>query len=253
MRAVVALFVDEDGAWVQGHPEPDPAAQHVLMMLAYHANPETGIAWPSNRTLAAETGHHYRTVQNVTRRLESEGYITRVKAGGGRGRTTRWSLNLEALKGGTTPPFTEGERVASGAERVASGSVKGGVTPPEVKRRDKKRRPSAARPGDAASAAAPKKSGRAMPYGSGDDIRCRDCSAPITAEQANKQLRFCDDCYARWEDAVTGNGSNQGEAPAVVVAASPPAPGTRVLGCSVHRGSPVAGCRYCEPTGKEDE
>ena len=58
----------------------------VLLVIATHANPESGSAWPSIATLASETALGGRQVQALIRRLEATGELT-IDQGQGRKNT----------------------------------------------------------------------------------------------------------------------------------------------------------------------
>ena len=179
MRAVMDLFRDEDGPWLRDHPRPDPTAQATFKTLAFHAHRDTATAWPSIRLLVLETGLDRRTVQRALARLEGDGYITRVDAGRGRGKTTRWQLNIEVAKGGSATPFGPGERAAQSPERAAHSPGKGVTVPPGSSKEIKRK----ARAGDAAYGAS---TGACVDCGTVDGLTQRRCA--VCAEEWSERV-----------------------------------------------------------------
>ena len=64
-----------------------------LIVMAKFANRETWEAWPSIATIAQQAGLTIRPVEKAITRLEELGVLTKVQAGGGRGRSTVWQLS----------------------------------------------------------------------------------------------------------------------------------------------------------------
>ncbi len=73
----------------------------LLLALADYAN-DQGECWPSVRTLAGRTGLSERTVYRILARAARAGYII-VIPGGGKGRSNRYKLMLEVLRGHQPP------------------------------------------------------------------------------------------------------------------------------------------------------
>src|SRR5829696_2537936 len=108
-----------------------------LMLLAHHANEQTGRCFPSVARLAEETGTDRRTVQRRLRALEQHGHLERIAhQEGGRGYATDYRLRL---KGGTTAALlplnsdtpvalSESQRAAPVTERAAIRALKGGAS-----------------------------------------------------------------------------------------------------------------------------
>ena len=67
--------------WVFGSDVTAPA-KLVLFALIYHANKDTGLAFPSQETIAAKTSQHKTTVGKMLKKLASKGLIERVKRNG---------------------------------------------------------------------------------------------------------------------------------------------------------------------------
>src|SRR5882757_1848333 len=69
----------------------DTSARHVLLVLAMHADNATGLAWPSQSTVAEYTGLSEKTVARCLSRLEKSGLITHVGMRGAK----QWLLRFE--------------------------------------------------------------------------------------------------------------------------------------------------------------
>lgn len=120
----------------------------VLLALADDVHGDGNECWPSIARIARRTKLDGRTVQRILRDLESDGWLT-VVPGGGRGRSNRYVLNIDAEpdivenekrpdpaivgKGGKSPPFRNPtERVANRPLKGGKSDGKGGAAvPPE--------------------------------------------------------------------------------------------------------------------------
>lgn len=106
--------------WAQSRLQP--SHKLVLMALADIAD-DSGVAWPSIRTLAAKCCIDTRTVQRILRSLETAGYVTRSPRTTAAGRSTSNVYQLALFgEGGKLPPSrkdspVEGDTLARG--RVA--------------------------------------------------------------------------------------------------------------------------------------
>jgi hypothetical protein len=83
------------------------SAYKLLLVIAYHANPETGLAWPSRRLLAAEIRVGERYLKRLLRRLVKSGELE-IRPGQGRGHLSVYRIHLDDAevihrKGGLTP------------------------------------------------------------------------------------------------------------------------------------------------------
>ena len=74
----------------------NPTDRFVLVALAYHDNDKHG-CFPSAGRLADETHYRRATIFDAIKRLEAEGYINKI-SGTGRGRSNRYTLNLEKIR-----------------------------------------------------------------------------------------------------------------------------------------------------------
>lgn len=94
----------------------------VLLALAWHHHPDTGLCAPGLRTLARETGCHPETVAHAIDRLVKAGELCVVRSRGGRGRTNRYVLTLSTTRG-TEPrdslSTTRGKRADNARTRAA--------------------------------------------------------------------------------------------------------------------------------------
>lgn len=103
-------------AWRQA-VEPS-GAKFVLVALADFAD-EAGICWPSQATLASNTGQSERTVRGHVRLLEDGGWIVREQGQLPNGRYASDIYRLlappEALRGGNDPRGNRGPKRRSGA------------------------------------------------------------------------------------------------------------------------------------------
>lgn len=95
----------------------------ILLVLATHANPESGEAWPSISTLATESMMGERQVQALIRRLQVAGELT-IQEGRGRKNTNTYRLTcLERVQDRTErvqdpAPFHAQEKVQDPTEKV---------------------------------------------------------------------------------------------------------------------------------------
>lgn len=64
-----------------------PNDKLVLMMLAKHMNPRTGLCCPSIKLIARETGLSPATIKRITKRWNETGYVTSERH---RGQDGRW-------------------------------------------------------------------------------------------------------------------------------------------------------------------
>jgi hypothetical protein len=83
------------------------SAYKLLLVIAYHTNPQTGLAWPSRRLLAAEIRVGERYLKRLLRRLVKSGELE-IRPGQGRGHLSVYRIHLDDAevihrKGGLTP------------------------------------------------------------------------------------------------------------------------------------------------------
>jgi len=119
-------------------------ARAVLWELVGYWNSKTGLVWPSVRTLTVATGWGRRSVQEGLRELVRLGIITVVgeRSGGqsehGRGRSTRYRINLDRLGEMSAPaaPLKSASAESEGRslrpERAQAGRPKGAHGAPKV-------------------------------------------------------------------------------------------------------------------------
>lgn len=82
----------------------------LMLCLAHHADDE-GHCWPSQKTLASESGCTERGVQKMIDALVKAGEIQIMKQGGGRGRSAEYRLTKYVEKGEPiVPPLPSQER-----------------------------------------------------------------------------------------------------------------------------------------------
>ena len=89
-------------------PGMTTAEKMVLLVLADHARTD-GICWPSMATIAERASMTERGVRAIVRRLESTGAI-RLEEGGGRGKSNRYRVLIEALNPAPPSEFNEETR-----------------------------------------------------------------------------------------------------------------------------------------------
>ena len=77
--------------------ELDAKRKLVLLSLADNAN-DAGLCWPTQETIARRSSLSERTVRDYLHSLAGEGLITILELGNGRGISTRYRLNLDAIK-----------------------------------------------------------------------------------------------------------------------------------------------------------
>lgn len=70
-----------------------PAARHVALTLSLHMNERGGSAFPSQATLARETGLHTKTVEDHLRLLRNEGWL-RALTKAHRGQTVEYAATI---------------------------------------------------------------------------------------------------------------------------------------------------------------
>lgn len=73
-------------------PEPTGSTRWVLLVLAEHANAQTGECWPSESRIATRAGIHTATVRRAIQELERDGFIVVQRMSG---RTNRYLLCVE--------------------------------------------------------------------------------------------------------------------------------------------------------------
>jgi hypothetical protein len=181
----------------------------VLLVVASYARPDGKGCYASHATLARRAHMSERRLREYLKRLREKG-VLEVFSKGGPGGVNEYAIPCSDPEHGEPgdpehgrPGSRRSTRPVSVADPVDFGISPG--TPPSDKQKTGKNkgvrgRPSAAHAGGAASAA-PKKAGRAEPYGDGT---CKRCPAPVTAETANKQHGLCDACDAKLEAGLTG-------------------------------------------------
>ena len=115
----------------------------VAVALAYHCNEQSGEAWPSHGTLAAECGVHRDSVRHALKQLVRDGVlqVAAKGSGGGHRATTRWAFRPDwlALTGGRGTPGSSEPGVEKYADRGSRDPLPGVDGPPK---RDE-RKPSA--------------------------------------------------------------------------------------------------------------
>ena len=67
------------------------------VIIAMHLNRRSFQAWPSNTTLASETGIDRRTIQRSIKRLTARGHFALVQHGGGRS-SNRYAPNAKVVE-----------------------------------------------------------------------------------------------------------------------------------------------------------
>jgi biotin operon repressor len=108
----------------------------VAYEIALHVNRKTRLAWPSQTTIAGNTGLSESTVKKMIGLLRARGHLE-IEAGGGRGRSTRYRLIINAEKGRDHAPFVEPQKGSRSAEKgVAFGEIKGSRSRPRPSERD---------------------------------------------------------------------------------------------------------------------
>lgn len=88
-----------------------PTPRTVLITLAMFANDEGGSCFPSLVRLSVETKYSTRTITRAISCLESEGWITVVRRGGGRSNSV-YQINLEKIGGSNVRPCRQPRPVA---------------------------------------------------------------------------------------------------------------------------------------------
>jgi hypothetical protein len=116
------------------HPEGLTHGERVVLLnLAHHAD-DTGLAWPSVETIAAECGMGRRTVQRALRRLEDVGWIKTDLGGDGPRQSSHYWVQRPAVRAAQGPPLTGAEQVTS---KSGVGDAKGVVGGRKGRRRDR--------------------------------------------------------------------------------------------------------------------
>lgn len=78
--------------------------QAVLLCLADFARDDGSKCFPSIATLAYKCGRKDREIQYILKKFRELGVLVVVRQGTGRGRTTHYRINLEALPPKGPPP-----------------------------------------------------------------------------------------------------------------------------------------------------
>ncbi len=102
-------FNAERMAWieqVQDDHDIGPAGVSIAVAIARHLNRRTGVAYPSQTTLAAKVGIQPRQLRNLLRRLEAAGHLI-VEAGGFQRPDTYRPAAPERQPSATISPATE--------------------------------------------------------------------------------------------------------------------------------------------------
>ncbi len=95
----------------------------ILLAYADHADHEGGSIFPAISTIAEKTGYSERSVQRITRKLETSGYLVAVSGQkGGVGITAHWCI---PMKGDKIAPIPKGDN--NGSERVTPATPKGDI------------------------------------------------------------------------------------------------------------------------------
>ena len=100
--------------WVFGSDVTAPA-KLVLFALIYHANKDTGLAFPSQETIAAKTSQHKTTVGRALKLLEEKGMIEYL---GSSGRSDTYRVNCISE---SSPP--KGKNLGGNRKKVMSRSA----------------------------------------------------------------------------------------------------------------------------------
>ncbi len=98
--------------------------KYILLAYADHADHDGGSIFPKVSTIAKKTGYSNRSVQRITRKLETSGYL--VPEGGqkgGVGITPHWRI---PMKDDRIAPLPKGDN--NGSERVTPATPKGDTT-----------------------------------------------------------------------------------------------------------------------------
>jgi len=114
--------------WVIDHGPQQRTERLLLMVIAEHANEQTGRCDPSIDLLADECRMKPRSVYRVLRRLEQGGWLVTV-SGGGRHNTNQYVVNTtkETLTGGSLNP----DRPAQETLTVETQTLTGGSLNPD--------------------------------------------------------------------------------------------------------------------------
>lgn len=116
-----------------GELEFKPSHKYVLVAYADHADHNGKNIWPAVRTIAKKTGLDERSIQRLTRDLESMGML--IEDGTGPRGTNRWSLPYDE-GGDKLSPLTncQGDKKPKSLGDIPSGDIPSGdKLPPEVK------------------------------------------------------------------------------------------------------------------------
>lgn len=166
----------------------------VAVELSEYSGIGKAIVWPAIATLAADCGVSRSTVIRALKRLQSQGFAAPVggRRGVGRGHTTRWQL---LVKGVTSEPFYDGEKVSSETEKVSSQTIKGVTSDTRSSKEVDKEgvaRASAAPPppeipAEEEQTEPDRYCSKHMPFGTPGN--CRDCGTARTEHYAWTQTR----------------------------------------------------------------
>lgn len=112
------------------HSKAKGVQRFILMILAHHANKEDGIAWPSIRLLAKESGMSERYVSGCLKALEDSGEIIR-DIGGKKNTKGGWASNIYqiVMEAGCSGQRT-GSGLHGGDEAGSTPLVKRAASPP---------------------------------------------------------------------------------------------------------------------------
>lgn len=104
----------------------------ILLAYADHANHEGGNIWPAVETVSKKTGYHERSVQRITKDLESKGFL--VENGSGPKGTNKWGIPVSE-RGDKIAPVTSDTKQGD----IPSGDIPSGdkMTPKQTNRKKK--------------------------------------------------------------------------------------------------------------------
>lgn len=80
------------------------SAAMVLLVLADFARDDGSKVFPSIETIAFKVGLHRRQTRYILQKLRNRGVLLVTREGRGRGRTTHYKIDIEALKAKEAPP-----------------------------------------------------------------------------------------------------------------------------------------------------
>jgi hypothetical protein len=79
----------------------------ILLILADYARDDGSRCYPAVKTLMYKTGGDRRSVQRTLAKLRTRGVLIVERQGRGRGRSTVYRINLEALPAKGIPPLDD--------------------------------------------------------------------------------------------------------------------------------------------------